>query len=158
VSRLYDFTVQVYRLLEERAEANEYDELIFEGYYKRLVYRTGASSTYYSLIRQLLGSPANSPCITFMQKGNVAQPSRIRLHHPPPEEWSGLSQSDLTGVRGAATLIPDLEKRVAALEAVTQTLGEVNLKKILLDFERRLLRLESKPLEKERGTGKDGKA
>jgi hypothetical protein len=66
----------------------------------------------------------------------------VVLNHPPPEEWAGITGSDLTGRADSAILGVELEARTAKLETWRESLGEVNLSEVLVNFEKRIARLE----------------
>lgn len=139
---LYRYTLVIYEFMFEHSELNEHEEQVFVGSFTNAFKQVGASSTYYTPIRQLLLSPDLDPCISVLQRGNASQPSIIRLHHPPHEEWKNISHKPLTAGREAATLVPELERRIKLLEGWRESIGEVNLSEVLRNFELRITRLE----------------
>jgi hypothetical protein len=141
-SAVFVHAVKVYEALEKQSTINEHEERVFEGYLIDLYRQVGASSRYYSPIRKLLDSPQIDPCIEFLQRGTGAQVSIIKLNHPPPPEWSTIAESDLTGSGGGAILLAELQAQVNQLQAWRESIGEVNLSEALVDFERRLKKLE----------------
>lgn len=143
-SALYKHLTKVYELMYELSTINDQEEVIFEGNFKDVFSVSGASTSYYTPIRKLLTSPVLDPCITIVQQGNVSQPTIMVLHHPPPEDWEKISLKDLTGPREAATLGAELERRIESLEGWRESIGEVSLSEVLVNFERRISRLESK--------------
>jgi len=140
---LYEHTKAVYDSMLDQATKNEREEILFEGYMTHVVKSVGASTKYYSQIRKLLLSPDLDPCITIISRGNSSQPSIIQLHHPPSDEWENISRGDLTASAGDATLrLQELEARIERLQAWRESIGEVNLSEVLLDFESRIQKLE----------------
>jgi hypothetical protein len=152
-SALYTYLCKVYELLEERSTVDESGERTFVGSLKELFNETGASTTYYTPIRRLLDSPHDDPCITIYQRGNSNQESVIRLNHSPPEEWQKIFVRDLTGGRESATILVRMEREVEALIAWRESLGEVNIAKALVNFEKRLRALEAKSKTGDKNSG-----
>jgi hypothetical protein len=141
---LYRYTCEVYDKLYEESKTNEHEERLFEGSMVEVFKQTGASSRYYSSIRKLLISPELDPCVTFMQRGNGSQPTIIRLHHEPPQDWKKISQKGLTAPREGATMLLQIEAELSRLKAWRESIGEVNLSEALRDFDKRLRVLERK--------------
>jgi hypothetical protein len=155
MTALYEATAKAYRLMEEQSEYNEFDELIFQGHFTRVFQQCGASSRWYTAIRKLLDTPTTDPCITVHQRGNVHQPSIIRLNHPPSESWEKISADDLTGDREHAMLLAEVEAKVNRLDAWRESIGkEVNLSEALRNLEDRVSRLERKRESKHGSTTK----
>jgi len=146
---LYRYTCEVYDLLQERSKTNEHEEQLFEGSVVEVYRQVGASSRYYSSIRKLLISPELDPCITFLQRGNGSQPTIIRLHHEPPQDWKNISEKGLTAPREGAILLVELEREIKLLRAWRESIGEVNISKALRNFEKRLAKLELLSQERE---------
>lgn len=144
-SPIYRYAAAAYQLLEEAAELNEYQELIFTGKLAATIRRAGGSSTYYSKIRELLDSPMGDPCIEVRTRGAGVTPSVVVLRHPPPEEWAGL---DLTSARATAKLSAD-SKTEGRLRVFLDEIGGMNIREILIDFESRLSQLEQERDERE---------
>lgn len=142
MSALYDRCVEAYEFMNQESQVNQHGERLFTGSITKIVRRTGVSSKYYSQVRQLLLSPHTDPCIEIVQRGNSEQPSVILLHHPPPPEWAGITAGDLTTDAVSATMVAELESRLSRVETWRESIGEVNLSKVLQDFERRLSKLE----------------
>jgi hypothetical protein len=147
-SALYQYTVAFYDKLSKQAKRDTSGELIFQGKLKEAFDSTGASSAYYTPVRQLLDSPEDDPCITLITRGNSKQGSTVRLNHPPPEAWENFSAKALTSPREGATLVVDIEARLERVEAWRESLGEVNIGKALIDMETRLRKLEREARKK----------
>lgn len=155
MTEFFQHIKRVYEIMYERSELNEYDERIFTGKLSRVFQESGASSTYYSPIRELLLSPLNDPCIEIRQRGNVSQSSIILLRHPPPDDWSEVTHRDLTRRGGRATLGLEVEGGAARLERLEkwrESIGGVNLSEFIRTTESRL-----SALEQERGKREHGK-
>lgn len=137
---LRDHTISIYREMEKAAKLNEYDELVFEGYYSKLFDGLGISRSYYTRIRSLL---RRLGCIEVLQKGAGPHGSRIILQRAPvPEDFT---DSTLTERRETATLVRELERRVKTLEAwrLAQTgSGSFNIADALRNHEQRLSLVE----------------
>lgn len=142
MSKLYEHTTKVYQYMVENSETADSGEAFFKGRMTKAMKASGASSAWYSRIRDLLESPRHDPCITLFQRGNSEQDSIVRLNHPPPEAWENISAQGLTRRIQSATLDADHETRISDLEAWREPIREVNLSEVLLDLERRLKRLE----------------
>lgn len=141
-SAIYKATTATYLFLESRAKRDEDGDLIYEGSLIDAFNSTGMSSSYYTPVRKLLDSPPNDPCVTVFRRGNSTQMSLVCLNHPPPAEWKNITAGGLTAGRRIATLIVEVEGRVERLEAWRESIGEVNLSEALLNFERRIAKLE----------------
>lgn len=144
-SAIYKFTLATYQELEKLATPNEYGELEFSGKLSSVIRRTGASSSYYTRIRELLDSPANDPCIQIIKRGAGRNPTVAILRHPPPSEWAGL---DLTRARQSATLDLDAAE-LERLRAFVKGIGGINLREALENHESRISQLER---EREKGS------
>lgn len=156
-TKFYTHLVKAYEFMAERSKLNEYEERIFEGRLTEVFRRAGASSAYYSPLRKMLLSPSNDPCIEIRQRGNVGQPTIIRLIHEPPKAWKEITHGGLTAPVGGATIPVEVEGRLDRLEAWRESIREVNnLSEVLQDFENRLAKVEDQ-LAKERGKRENGK-
>jgi len=130
-------TLEFYRELENRAERNEHDILVFTGYPTKVMNYLGISKTYYSRIRDALLSQG---CIVIHQRGTVHQPSIIVLRGEPDAEK--IFAGDLTTAERAATMMERFDKRLAALEAWRIESNGTNVLMALVNIESRLSRLE----------------
>jgi len=138
-SAIYEYACEVYKLMEERSSVNELEEKLYRGFLTHLFKEVGASTTYYTHIRKLLDSPHHDPCILIYRRGSKNHPSIVRLMHPPPSEWGGISRSDLTPPGLSATMQEQVRKLLAWRESIEQ---EVSIVKRLESIERRLSKLE----------------
>ena len=156
MSRFFQQLVAAYMFMENNSKVNEHGERIYEGSLTDVIKQTGVSSRHYSDLRGLLLSPFEDPCIEIYQRGNSHQLSRVILRHAPSAEWEKISPGDLTGRGRAATLGLELEDAVHNLKAWRESLGEVNLRNALINFETRITRLENQVMEWEE-TRENGK-
>jgi len=126
-------SLAVYDELVKRATAREDGVLEFSGKLTAVFAYLGISSAMYSRVRRVL---IISGSIEILQKGAGGQPSIILIHDAPDTEK--LSDPALTSARRLATMVVQLEKRVADLEARIP----FNVLETLRDFEVRLGRME----------------
>ena len=132
-----EYAKRFYTLLKERAELNEYQELVFKGSLTKAFKQIGASSSYYSPIRKLL---LESGSIEITQRGAGSQLSEVRVN----ELNENIFSEPLTGGSGRGTVgVDELGARVARLEAWRETTGGLNIAEALRNIEDRVLRLES---------------
>lgn len=129
-------TIAVYDELVKRATTNDNDELVYNGNITEVFNYLGISTSMYSRVRKVL---VESRSIEFLQRGNVAQPSIVLLLGEPSVE--SLGRKDLTQARRLDKVVGELEKRVAALEAVQAGIP-ANVSQALWDHESRLNELE----------------
>lgn len=136
---LVSHTLEFYRELEKRADANEHGVLVFEGQTTKVFRYLGISNAWYTPIMYAL---VESDSIISVQRGNKHQPSILVLRGEPTEEK--ISEKALTSGPHVATLVAALESRVRALEAWRESQGGLNVTKAMLDHERRLSRIEQR--------------
>jgi len=130
----------MWEYLNDHAELNEYQELIFTGNVSEAYRYTGASNASYSRIRKLL---LEYGVVRIHQVGNRHQPSIIEITGSlPPGDL--LPPEHLTERTSSATMVVEVERRVKSLQAWRESLerGGLDIAKVLQDFELRLTRLE----------------
>lgn len=144
---LFDIAERLYKSMLDNSTVNEHGEQIFEGSILELYRDTGASSSYYSMVRTVLQSPAVDPCIELRRKGNAHQASLIVLRHAPDAGLKNILPGDLTSPR-IGSRMESVERRLAVVESWRESsFREVNILEILADFERRLSSLEGERAE-----------
>jgi len=104
--------IAFYEELERRASPDDGGNPVFMGNITNVYNSLGISSSMYSRVKRIL---TGSGAITMLQRGTANQPSIIALHGAPDAE--ALADQDLTQPRRLATMVGELEKRVAALES-----------------------------------------
>lgn len=155
MSALYRYACEMYDYMMSHAKQDEEtEESIYEGKLKEAFTSTGASTRYYTPVKSILDSPDIDPCITVLRRGSGTTPSLVRLNHPPVEGLENVTIKDLTGNREAATLVPELERRMERLEGWREQFGEVNLSEALRDLDNRLSKLEGVTTGRKSGNGK----
>lgn len=136
-SQLAGHCYAVYEELAKRAEMNGKGELVFVGKMTDVHRYLGISSSMYSRIKRIL---EGAKSIEVLQRGTAAQPSIILLRGEPSAEI--FSDSGLTSPRKLATLVGQLEKRVAALETWRESIP-INVLQALREHEERIEWLEA---------------
>ncbi len=129
----------VYGELEKRSVVDETfgdHQLVFTGNFTEVYNYFGISSSMYSRIRRVL---VESGSIEVVQKGTGAQPSIILLHGAPSAE--NLSDEGLTSPRRLATMVGQMQERLAALEAWRESIP-LNVTEALREHEVRIGQLE----------------
>jgi len=130
----------MWEYLNDKAQLNEYQQLIFTGSIGEAFRYTKASNANYSKIKRLL---LEYGVVRIIQVGNRHQPSIIEITGTlPPGQL--LPPEHLTEARSSATLVAEVERQVKSLAAWRESLekGGLDIAKVLQDFELRLTRLE----------------
>lgn len=131
-----EYAKKFHALLTERAELNEYGELVFHGSLTKLYDELGASTTYYTPIRSAL---IETQSIEITKQGAGKQLSEVTVK----ELSEKISPDPLTPAPDAATLTAGVERRLLRLEAWRETTGGLNIVEALRNMELRLSKLEA---------------
>lgn len=97
------------------------------------------TSKYYTTIRAILTKTGS---ITIVETGSRNRPSIVVLNHEPPP-LQKINNLGLTGTAPAATMMVELQRRLATLEAWRESQGGINIAEALRNLEDRLTKLES---------------
>lgn len=119
--KLHQLAISLYNTMIEQSTTGEDGVTIWTGTFTNLTKQMGISPGSYSKLRRRLEAMG---CLTFMQKGNIMQPSVIALHQSPADvPWSeGMGR--LTSAATVATLrqeLDDLRRRLPRMD-ITATL------------------------------------
>lgn len=129
--------VKLYEALERESADGE-----FVGSKTRVYEDTGMSMKYYPILWQLLTTMG---CIEQTQRGNPAQPTRIKLFGPPKLETYDTANETVVLTRGDT--MDTLRAKVASIEG---RLPNIDLNRFLFSLDSRLTRIEERLTEIEK--------